>query len=832
MKISINLINHYGGGPNPLDNGLDNLLKLLGSRLGAVEEVIHTASLWEGAVVAKVISCEKHPNADKLSVCMVDDGAVFQDIERDSNGLVQVVCGAPNVTAGQLVVWLPPGCIVPSSHNDKEPFILGSRELRGVISNGMIASASELALGNDHSGILVLDKSNDVDEIKPGSPFNQLFDLDDTIIDLENKMFTHRPDCFGILGVARELSGIAGHQYKSPQWYLDPKHNLPIGDELPLAVSNENTDLIPRFLVQVIKDITIKPSPLWLQATLAKLGIKSINNLVDLTNYYMVLTGQPLHAFDYDKLVAHSNNPSIGPRLAKEGEEITLLGNKKIKLTSSDIVIATDSQAVALAGVMGGVDTEVDDGTKNIVLECATFDMYSIRRTSMRHGLFTDAVTRFTKGQSPLQNDAVLAKIIADILEMAGGRVASKPLDLSAPRVTSKTVKITAKFINDRLGSNLDTDTIIKLLSNVEFNISSSGPDIDVTPPFWRQDIHIKEDIVEEVGRLYGYDNLSVNLPVRQINPVAQDKLRMIKSGIREILKNLGANEVLTYSFVHQNLLDSANQDTNDSYKLSNALSPALQYYRQSLTPSLLEKVHPNIKSGFDNFALYEIGKGHSKTQLLDSENLPHQQELLAFVYASKENLKGAAYYYARMYLDELAKKLNIKLSYKPVDDSQDSPIFKPFKKSRSATVSVGDIKIGVIGEYQPNTLKALKLPYYCAGFEIDIAKLLSVRQGLVYNPISKYPSVTQDISLKAPSTIEYSDINGALLSLLDKNISKNTLYTFEPIDFYQDSPDFKHFTFRLKISSYDTTLKSEQVNSLLDTAADSIKKSHNCTRI
>ncbi len=298
-------------------------------------------------------------------------------------------------------------------------------------------------------------------------------------------------------------------------------------------------------------------------------------------------------------------------RKPNKDEKLKLLNGKEIEPRKEAIMIATDKQLIGVGGVMGGSDTEVDENTKNIILECASFDMYSIRRTSMEHGLFTDAVTRFTKGQSSLQCGVVLAKIVDEIHQYADGKVASKMIDDKRNVKPLDPVKVNAHFINQRLGVDLSAADIKKLLENVEFKVDANNDELTISAPFWRTDIEIPEDIVEEVGRLYGYDKLPLDLPKRDLTPAAKDPSLALKSQIRAKLSKSGANEVLTYSFVHGDLLDKVGQDKKNAFQVANALSPDLQYYRLSLAPSLLEKVHPNIKAGYDEFALFELGKAH-----------------------------------------------------------------------------------------------------------------------------------------------------------------------------------------------------------------------------
>ena len=662
MKVSLNWVKQYLDFELP---SVDELVERIGVQLGAVEEVENLAEKYQGVIISKVVDCVKHENSDHLSVCRIDDGGKSKGVERDLDGLVQVICGAPNVRAGLLVAWLPPGVVVPESFGN-DHFVLESRDIRGKKSNGMLASHRELSLGDDHSGIIELDG-----DIKPGDDFAKVYALDDYIIDIENKMFTHRPDCFGVLGVAREISGILGKQFTSPEWYLHTQENVLAMDamELPLEVRNELSTLVPRYIATPLSNIEIKPSPVWLQTYLLRSGIRPICNVVDVTNYIMLLTGQPMHAYDYDKVKALGNDSKavLEVRYPRHSEKITLLSGKEIQPRDEAIMIATDSRLLGVGGIMGGADSEVDDDTKNVILEVATFDMYSIRRTSMTHGLFTDAVTRFNKGQSPLQNDEVNAQAVKMIRDLCGAKVAGPVLDKNHVDEQSRKrrwvhppVPVTTGFINSRLGFDISAQDMQKLLGNVECTITADGVRLLVQAPFWRTDIETREDVVEEIGRLYGFDKLPLELPGRSIQPVKRDEVLELKSQLRTKLTEFGANEVLTYSFVHGDLLRKARQSTDEAFQVSNALSPDLQYYRISLTPSLLDKVSMNLKSGFEKFVIFEMGKVHGRSQL-DREGLPREYERLALVYTVNEKLSakeyGSAYFNARKYLESLLRE-------------------------------------------------------------------------------------------------------------------------------------------------------------------------------
>lgn len=857
MKISLNDIRYYrelyNWSDDPAPQGVDELVRRIGAQLAAVEEVIPVGERYKDARVVKVISCDDHPNADRLHVCKVDDDGQTQDIERDENGLVQVVCGAPNVYAGMLAVWLPPGSTVPSTYA-KDPFVLEARALRGVISNGMLASPKELGIGDSHEGILELKES---DTAHPGILFAEAVHLkDDVVIDMENKMFTHRPDLFGTIGIAREIAGIYGQKFTSPDWY---RHTVvidgPHEGTLPLEVRNELPELVPRFVAVPLENITIGDSPAWLQVSLARLGVRPINNVVDITNYYMLLTGQPTHAYDYDKVRQASGKDQavLTIRHPHQGEKLTLLNGKEISPREQAIMIATDQRLIGVGGVMGGADTEVDANTKRIIIECATFDMYSIRRTSMAHGIFSDAVTRFNKGQSPLQNTAVLSRIIAEIQKLAGGVVAGPvvddnhvPHDVRERGSLHNPVVVSAPFINERLGLSLSSAEITKLLANVEFQVQAAGDELTVTAPFWRTDIAIPEDIVEEVGRLYGYDKLPLDLPLRTIAPVARNPLLTIKTKIRNLLASAGANEVLTYNFVHGNLIDRAGQQRTQAFELSNALSPDLQYLRLSLTPSLLEKVHPNTKAGYDCFALFELGKAHNKTTY-DAAGLPREAQSLAYIFAANSkaqaNFSGAPYYQARKYLTELLVGCNAYdivslVPLKDVDVQADSwfaQMAAPYDPNRSAVLRDASGQMwGVVGEFRSSVRKGFKLPLFSSGFEFDPALLLPGDSHNAYMRLPRFPKVEQDICLRVPAATPYQEVFNFVWNHLDQNRPDATYHSLGPVDIYQraDEAEHKQITLRLSIASFERTLTDDEVQTLLDAVAEAAKNSLNAQRI
>lgn len=818
MKVSLNTIKQYVD----IDLTVDELVKKINEQLGGVEEVLDLSAKYRDAVIVKVVECDKHPDADRLSVCWVDDAGITADVPRDDRGYVQVVCGAPNVHGDMYAIWLPPRSTVPSTYGTDEPFVLEPRELRGVMSNGMLAAADELAIGSDHSGIIELDAEewnpNGV-AVQAGARFAEAYGLDDVIIDIENKMFTHRPDCFGQIGVAREIAGITGKPFRQPHWF-EVLPQFEAGSGLELTVINEVADVVPRLMSVAIKNVTVEQSPLWLQCELIRLGSKPISNIVDITNYVMLLTGQPTHAYDYDKV-----GGTILARYAHEGETIKLLNDKVYTLTESDIVITDGEKPIGLGGVMGGADSEVSASTTNIILECANFDMYVVRKTSMRHGLFTDAVTRYNKGQSSLQQPYVLDLALKSLLDTTGGEQASEVYDVSGELALPKPITLNVEFINERLGSKLIAADVIELLENVRISVTQPGEGnsyLQIEVPFWRTDLELPEDVVEEVGRLHGFESLLRELPLRSTVPVAKNPSRVLKQAVRQSLSRAGASEVLTYSFVHKRIIERAGQDPEHAFRLSNALSPDLQYYRLSVLPSLLDKVHMNIKAGYDQFVLFEIGKSHTKIDW-DATTLPREMEHVEGVFAAKQSGQGAPYYHVRRLVEQLCQDLAIQVVFKAVNETHPQDMTMPFDMNRTASVVTlqGDV-LGFVGEFTSSTQKSFKLPEYAAGFSLDLSALqVAYERGLVvssYAPLSRYPRIAEDLSLKTDISVTYEDLRSAVEEGIAQSASGVSVEVL-PLGIYQPSDDSasKTTTFHIEFTSFERTLTANDVKPIIE---------------
>lgn len=821
MIVSLNWLKKYTNITIPVDE----LSTLIGARLVEIENTENIGMKYEDVIVVRIIECSPIEGTDHLNVTKIDDGGMVQNVERDENGFVQVVCGAPNVRTGMLAAWLPPGSTVPETAHDDTPFVLTPKNLRGVVSNGMLASAKELALFDDHSGILELQG-----EMSIGLSLATALELDDTLLNIENKSLTHRPDTFGIVGFAREVAAIQGLTFVTPDWlrHTDPEYNEKQGDVIAPSISIDTESLSARYQAVILSGAdSTKQSPLWIQTYLSRVGLRPINAVVDVTNYLMMLTGQPLHAFDYDKVqaIAGSTN-EIHVRSANEGEELELLDGRTVKLDTGDIVIAAGATAIGLAGAMGGANTIIDETTKNIILESATFNLYNLRSTQMRHGIFSEAITRFTKGQPAELTAPVLAEAIKLMHEWAGAVRVSEIAEAYPSKKDPVSITVTIDTINAVLGTELSVQDVTQTLVNANFiPESESNTTITVTAPYWRADIHIAEDIIEEVGRLRGYDQIDLSLPKRDFSAVSPSEFDTIRKHIRSALVRAGGNEVLTYSFVHGDILKKSGQSKSNSYRITNSISPDLQYYRQSITPSLLNLVYPNVKQGNDQFAIFELNKTHQKSRGLTDENVPVESNVLALSVTKRRSPTTSPFYQAKDIVEYLAKAIGLTFSYELISGDTEDATFSPFEYKRSARVveQGTGIPIGIVGEYKKSVSREFKLPDYSAGFELDTMAIFeaSKMRTANYTPLSKYPSTERDLCFQVSPLVTYADIvHSATLSATTLPVS----VTISPLDIYQpDTKDSKNITIRLLFTSAQKTLIGDEVSEFIATISQKV---------
>lgn len=811
MLVSLNWLKKFTELPD--DNDL--LISKIASQVAEIEEVTYMADKYQGIVVAEIKEAGDHPDADKLGLYKVNNG---EDV-------VQVVAGDKTLKIGDKVAYIAPGLAVPSSFGTDEPFIIEKRKLRGVESVGMMASVKEITWGDNHTEVLVLDTGKPV-----GTSLIEAYELDDVIIEIENKTLTHRPDCFGMLGFAREVAGVNEIAFKTPDWFKKATKSTKIDTSLPLTVEIKTEDC-SRYVGVVMDNVEIKPSPLLLQTYLLRVGIRPVNNVVDVTNYLMVETGQPMHAFDYDKVAQLSKDePKMIVRLPRKGEKLTLLDGREIEPHENAIIISTDKEVIDLAGAMGGANSEISQETTRIIIESANFDLYSIRRTSMEHGIFSEAVTRFIRGQSPEQCLAVANKAVEMISEVSGGKQASEAIDIYPEPQEKLEINVDAEFINKHLGSDYEGEQMAKALDNVELKTSVYGGNLLVEPPFWRRDLHIEEDIVEEVGRLIGYDKLTPTLPVRDLTPARLDDKQQLIVDARKVMVEAGNNELLTYNFVAQADLERAGLDTKLAFRLRNSISPQLEVLRTALLPSLLDKVHPNIKLGYQEFGLFEINKSHRNNHM--EEDLPVEELSLAHVFASStrvrtEEINGAPYYQAQHVLNYLLDKLQIDwtelVPLTEVDDAWLATRQPTYEVSRTAAVVSDKGVVGVVGEFKPSVKTKYKLTDYIAGFELNLDVLLNLRSSQTkYAAQLKYPGTQKDVTFAVDAKVSARD----LLEAIAKEVvaQKNMQNSVVILDIFQKDAKIKNLTYRFELRHKDRTLTTEEANKITDQVVKSVK--------
>jgi phenylalanyl-tRNA synthetase beta chain len=857
MKISLNWLKKYVD----IDIPTDKLVELIGARLVEIEDVIDQTRKYDNIFVAKVVECEKIPGTH-LSLCKIDVGKAQVKAPRDKDGFIQVVCGAPNVHAGMLAVWIAPGAIVPASVSEDAPFVIGTRKMRGLDSHGMLAGADELDFGDDHSGIVALDPKT----AQPGQPFAEVFDLQDIILDVENKPLTRRPDTFGIIGFAREVAGILGQEFKTPEFLIDTANtDFVIKSDEKLNIKIVDPKLCPRYPARIMeRQLGSKQKYLSeIDTLISRSGMRPLDPIVDMTNYLMLLTGQPLHAFDYDKLVkvgsaslrgaSATKQPEITVRAAKAGEKIELLDGREVACVENDILITSNNVPVALAGAMGAKNTVIDENTKKIIIEAATFSLFHLRKTGMQHGIFSEAITRFTKGQ-PAGNTLPVVKEFARLTANQ-----MKPLaifDEYPKPAKPSVVKITTSDINDLLGTDYDVDLIKKTLENVGFEVAvSSGvrrakvkndnahspqrvgspctctvrssedeteccdscfargsgraeQQLQIHAPYWRTDIHIKEDISEEVGRLLGYDNIAPTTPPHYT--ATKNPLFTLKSEIRRILAAAGANEVLTYSFISENLITSAGQDPKNSYKIINSISPDLQYVRQQILPSLFEKAYDNIKDGYDRFVLFEMNQVFWKSEGLNDEKVPVQFDNLGLITIDTASA-DPGYYTAKLYAEAIARQLGITIKFVP--RTKPHKVGTYFEPKRSADIFIGENRIGMIGELKNSVAAQFKLPPNTGIVEIGVDLLLSLLgDSKTSFRSSDYPSVKRDLTII--SSASYQTIHDKIINILTE---QGLIHQVTPVGVYQPKgKTTKNLTFHLEFAHPDKTLTSAEISDII----------------
>ena len=783
MLVSYNWLKQY---TNVEDNA--NALAEKITRGGIeVEGVEYLAEEISNVVVGYVVSKEKHLDAEKLNVCQVNVG-------EEEN--LQIVCGAPNVDAGQYVIVAKVGAKLPGIKIKKA-------KLRGVESQGMICSLAELGLSksvvpkNYQEGIYVFETEQEL-----GSDVVEVLGLNDYILDLS--ITPNRADALSMRGLTYELGALYNNKVNFND--VEKEENY---DATSLQVAVES-DSCRNYVGQIVKNVEVKSSPLWLQTRLMNSGIRPINNIVDITNYVLLEFGQPMHAFDKDLV-----GDKIVVRDAKEGEVLETLDGEERKLQTTDLVITDGTRAIALGGVMGGKNTEVSEETKNIILESAYFNPTSVRRTSAAHGLRSDSSARFEKGIDPNMQKAALARAVELILELCPNAVVESSVGV-VNKVDDKVVEITTSYINNYLGIILSTEEIVAILEGLSFKVEASGEDLVVKVPTRRPDISIKQDLVEEVIRIYGYDNLASTLP--KFSKTTKGGLtysqRMVRD-LRAVYASLGFNDTINYSLVSE---EEATQYTLEDHHKVRLLMPMTETHstlRQSLIPGLLNTVQYNVARKQKDLKLLEIGRVFFGSG--DDNIQPKETVYLSAALTGEERstkwLKESStldFFAAKGYLEVVFERLGLeeKVTYK-------KSTLEGMHPGRFAEVYLGEKRIGFIGEVHPQVADKLGLNTTYV-FEINLDEVIS--EGKVkpkYEEVTKYPEITRDIAMLVDVKDEYQNIYNVVESVNSKLITKVELF-----DLYVGAELLvgkKSLALTITYSDKQKTLTDEEVTAVHD---------------
>ncbi|HDE3642510.1 TPA: phenylalanine--tRNA ligase subunit beta [Staphylococcus aureus] len=769
-----------------IDDSVSDLAERI-TRTGIeVDDLIDYTKDIKNLVVGFVKSKEKHPDADKLNVCQVDIG---------EDEPVQIVCGAPNVDAGQYVIVAKVGGRLPGGIKIKRA------KLRGERSEGMICSLQEIGISSNYipksfeSGIYVFSESQ-----VPGTDALQALYLDDQVMEFD--LTPNRADALSMIGTAYEVAALYNTKMTKPETTSN-ELELSANDELTVTIENE--DKVPYYSARVVHDVTIEPSPIWMQARLIKAGIRPINNVVDISNYVLLEYGQPLHMFDQDAI----GSQQIVVRQANEGEKMTTLDDTERELLTSDIVITNGQTPIALAGVMGGDFSEVKEQTSNIVIEGAIFDPVSIRHTSRRLNLLSESSSRFEKGIATEFVDEAVDRACYLLQTYANGKVLKDRVSSGELGAFITPIDITADKINRTIGFDLSQNDIVTIFNQLGFDTEINDDVITVLVPSRRKDITIKEDLIEEVARIYGYDDIPSTLPVFDKVTSGQLTDRQYKTRmVKEVLEGAGLDQAITYSLVSKEDATAFSMQQRQTIDLLMPMSEAHASLRQSLLPHLIEAASYNVARKNKDVKLFEIGNVFFAN---GEGELPDQVEYLSgiltgdYVVNQWQGKKETVdFYLAKGVVDRVSEKLNLEFSYRRADIDGLHP-------GRTAEILLENKVVGFIGELHP-TLAAdndLKRTYV---FELNFDALMAVSVGYInYQPIPRFPGMSRDIALEVDQNIPAAD----LLSTIHAhggNILKDTLV----FDVYQGEhleKGKKSIAIRLNYLDTEETLTDERVS-------------------
>jgi len=735
-------------------------------------------------VVGELLEIKKHPNADKLSVAKVDVG------EKKTR---QIIFGqmVKMKVGDKIPIALAPTTL-PTNVEIKKA------ELRGEMSEGMLCLDQELGLSKEGVNIQYFDKV-----VRNGTKIAQALKLDDIVYEIDNKSLTHRPDLWSHYGVAREVAAILSNKLENYK-----VKSFKVGKE-KLDIKIEDYKLCPRYMGVVIEGIKIEASPDWLKKRIEAIGIRSINNIVDITNYVMTEIGQPLHAFDYDKLKGNR----IIVRQAKPGEKIKTIDDENRKLDESMLVIADAKNPVAIAGVMGGANTEIDNKTQKIIIESANFDHVSARKTSQKLSLRTEASIRFEKSLDPNIAELGIKKVIELILQVCPeAKLVSKIEDVKKFKLDQGPINLSFDFINKRIGQNIDQKKIVTILESLGFGIKKHKDGLEVSVPTWRatKDVSIPEDIVEEVARIYGYDNLEIKMPAVAMERPQINKERQLEHKIKNLMAyGFDLTEVYNYSFNSEEQIKKLGLDLDTHIKVANPLTTETTRMRTSLIPNLLLNLGQNEKF-FDDIKLFECGSIYLKAEPGEkvsdkgSSRLPLQEKYFTGVIADKDD--KTPFYTAKNIVEAVFKQL--RLDYK-LEEVKIVPAWVVAK--RGLNILLNKKIIGRISELKPQIAEKFDIKNQVSIFEFNLNEIVdSYEDNMSYEPIPKFPSVELDISMIIDKNVLWAEIKD-----LVKSVDKQLIKQVSIFDVYEGKnipANKKSVAFRIEYRSDAKTLTMEEV--------------------
>ena len=794
MKLPVSWLKEYVNFTLPVEE-MAHRLTMAGTEVSSAERI---GGDWHDVFVGQVLEVNPHPNADRLRLATITIGAETHT----------VVCGAPNVATGLKVAFAKLGAELVDGHTGQKSKLKPAK-IRGVVSEGMACSEKELGISGNHEGIIELPADAPL-----GMPLTDY--LGDIIWDL--KVTPNRPDLLSVLGIARELAALTGQSIRTPLLTY-PESGSAVGQTASIAI--KNPDLCPRYCGGIITGIKVGPSPQWMQKRLAAAGLRPINNIVDVTNYVMLEFGQPMHAFDLDTL----QGKRIIVRRAQPGETITSLDGAKRELNSSMLVIADSSRPVAVAGVMGGLDTEVTEKTASILLESANFDFTNLRQSAAALKMRTEASIRFEKGLNPELSSQALKRAMALTLEVAGGQAASGIIDAYPGKHEAKPVIITMDGIKRILGVEVGLPKIQSVLSSLGFDCQpvNGSDEMKVYTPYWRSDVRLPADVAEEVARIIGYDQIPTTLLHGELPQRLPGALLDFKERVRDIMVNCGLQEVITYTLVNQDKLNLVNAP-QPALRLANPLSPEQEYMRTSLRSSLLSALSYNQRYDDQRICLFEIGRAYLPRQ----NDIPDERETLSVIASPMKSGQAVSwlkeeplftakrgFYDIKGIAEALLYKLGILPSFEQSNDSFLHPI-------RQVAINIRSSPVGILGEIHPRVAENFLVEGVAYWLEIDLQTLKSLTTGSpTFKSIPRFPSVLRDIALVLDQTIPAKKV--------EQIVQAEPLVTqFTPFDVYTGAPippGKKSLAYRLVYQSPDRTLTDEEVDTVQERILNRLQK-------